>query len=192
MEKSLFRQEIVPFLGQFSLLLMGSLFGIFVLFYLQQEWIGRWLGIPGVVLIMLSFLYSLRKRKIITFGNPKVLLWLHEVFTWTGSLFILIHAGLHFNAILPWLAMIGMVLNVLSGMVGQRLLHRSKMHLTEMQDTYRLKGMSKQEIEQEIFWDSVTYDLMAKWRVVHFPISLAFGVIALGHIISILMFWIWA
>ena len=192
MEKSLFRQEIVPFLGQFSLLLVGSLLGIFVLFYLQQEWIGRWLGIPGVLLIMLSFLYSLRKRKIITFGNPKALLWLHEVFTWTGSLFVLIHAGLHFNAILPWLAMIGMILNVLSGMVGQRLLHRSKMHLTEMQDTYRLKGMSKQEIEQEIFWDSVTYDLMAKWRVVHFPISLAFGVIALGHIISILMFWIWA
>lgn len=192
MGKSLFRQEILPFLGQFSLLLVGSLFGIFVLFYLQQEWIGRWLGIPGVLLIMLSFLYSLRKRKIITFGNPKILLWLHEVFTWTGSLFILIHAGLHFNAILPWLAMIGMVLNVLSGMVGQRLLHRSKMHLTEMQDTYRLKGMSKQEIEQEIFWDSVTYDLMARWRVVHFPISLAFGVIALGHIISILMFWIWA
>jgi len=192
MEKSLFRQEIVPFLGQFSLLLVGSLLGIFALFYLQQEWIGRWLGIPGVLLIMLSFLYSLRKRKIITFGNPKILLWLHEVFTWTGSLLLLIHAGLHFNAILPWLAMIGMVLNVLSGMVGQRLLHRSKMHLTEMQDTYRLKGMSKQEIEQEIFWDSVTYDLMAKWRVVHFPISLAFGVIALGHIISILMFWIWA
>lgn len=191
MDKSLFRNEILPFLGQFSLLMVASCTGIFGLFFFELEWIGRWLGIPGVLLIALSFLYSLRKRKIITFGNPKLLLRLHEVLTWAGSFLILVHAGIHFNSILPWLAMAGMVLNVLSGMVGQRLLHRSKMHLAEMQDAFRLKGMSKEEIEQEIFWDSVTYDLMAKWRIVHFPISLAFGVIAMGHILSILMFWDW-
>ncbi|MBL4693667.1 MAG: hypothetical protein JKY92_10110 [Magnetovibrio sp.] len=191
MDKSLFRQEILPFLGQFSLLLIGSILGGLVLDIFQLEWIGRWLGIAGILLIMVSFLYSLRKRKIITFGNPKFLLKLHEVLTWIGSLFVLVHADLHFNAILPWIAMIGMVLNVLSGMVGQRLLHRSKMHLTEMQKTYRLKGMNKEEIDQEIFWDCVTYDLMAKWRVVHFPISLAFAVITLGHILSILLFWEW-
>jgi len=191
MDKTLFRQEILPFLGQFSLLLFGSLLGDMVLHFMQLEWIGRWLGIPGTVLIILSFLYSLRKRKIIKFGNPKFLLKMHEAFTWGGSLLILVHGGIHFNTILPWLALVGMVLNVLSGMVGQRLLHRSKVHLTQMQETYRLKGMSKEEIEQEIFWDSVTYDLMAKWRVVHFPISLVFAVIALGHIFSILLFWDW-
>jgi hypothetical protein len=165
--------------------------GDMVLHFMQLEWVGRWLGIPGTVLILLSFLYSLRKRKIITFGSPKFLLKMHEVFTWGGSLLILVHGGIHFNTILPWLALVGMVLNVLSGMVGQRLLHRSKVHLMQMQETYRLKGMSKDEIEQEIFWDSVTYDLMARWRVVHFPISLAFAVIALGHIFSILLFWDW-
>ena len=191
MDKSLFSQEVVPFIGQFSLLLFGSIIGVLGLDYMQLEWIGRWLGIPGVLLIMLSFLYSLRKRKIITIGNPKFLLKMHELFTWTGSLLVLIHAGMHFNTILPWLAMAGMVLNVLSGMVGQRLLHRSRMHLMEIQENYRLKGMSKAEIDREVFWDSITFDLMTKWRIVHFPISLAFAVIALGHIFSILLFWAW-
>jgi hypothetical protein len=39
--------------------------------------------------------------------------------TWLGSLMVLIHAGIHFNAILPWLATIAMGVNVISGMVGK-------------------------------------------------------------------------
>jgi len=191
MDKTLLREEIVPFIGQFSLLLVGSYVGDLVLHFLHLQWVGRWLGIPGSILIILSFLYSLRKRKIIKFGNPKFLLKMHETLTWVGSLLVLVHAGIHFNTILPWLATAGLMLNVLSGMVGQRLLHRSKVHLLEMEETYRLKGMSKTEIDQEIFWESVTYDLMTKWRVIHFPISLAFTVLALGHILTILMFWEW-
>ena len=108
-----------------------------------------------------------------------------------GSLLVLVHAGIHLNTILPWLAMIGLIVNVLSGLVGQRLLHRSRQHLLELEEKYRLSGMSAEDIEKEVFWDSVTYDLMAKWRVVHFPISLAFAVLTLGHIISIFLFWEW-
>jgi hypothetical protein len=32
---------------------------------------------------------------------------------------VLIHAGIHFNAILPWLATVAMGVNVISGMVGK-------------------------------------------------------------------------
>ena len=35
---------------------------------------------------------------------------------------VLIHAGIHFNAILPWLATVAMGVNVISGMVGKLLL----------------------------------------------------------------------
>ena len=191
MDKSLFREEIIPFLAQFSLLVVAAVMGDSLLHLFDLQWVGRYLGIPGTVLIILSFLYSLRKRKIITFGSPKFLLKMHETLTWMGSFLVLVHAGVHFNNILTWLAMLGLTLNVLSGMVGQRLLHRSRMHLMEVQETYRLKGMSKEEIDREVFWDSVTFDLMAKWRVVHFPISLAFVVLSLGHIISIFLFWRW-
>lgn len=191
MDKSLLRQEIVPFFGQIALLSILSIASDLILHYFHLAWVGRYLGIPGILLIILSLLYSLRKRKMIKSGNPKMLLWLHETLTWMGALLVLVHASIHFNTILPWLAMIGMIINVVSGLVGQRLLHRSRQHILELEEKYRLSGMSKEDIEKEVFWDSVTYDLMTKWRVVHFPISMAFAVLTLGHIVSIFVFWEW-
>ena len=104
---------------------------------------------------------------------------------------VLIHAGIHFNAILPWLAIIAMGINVISGMVGKMLLGRSREHIQAQREHYQLRGLSKTEVEQAIFWEAVTYDAMAKWRRVHIPIFIAFAVLALGHIISILLFWGW-
>ena len=84
-----------------------------------------------------------------------------------------------------------MTVNVASGLTGRYLLDRSRRHLTTTEEKYRLHGISKMEVEKELFWDSVTYELMAKWRTVHFPISFAFGVLAVGHIVSIFLFWGW-
>ena len=109
----------------FKLLVIAALLSDQLLHYFDLVWLGRLLGIPGTILILLSLLYSLRKRKIITFGNPKTLLNLHETLTWMGALLVLVHAGIHFNTILPWLAMIGLIINVLSGLVGQRLFCKS-------------------------------------------------------------------
>lgn len=191
MDKSLLRQEVMPFFLKISILILVAVLSDLVMHALGFEWVGRYLGIPGTLLIVLSFLYSLRKRKIITFGSPKGLLSLHETLTWVGALLVLMHASIHFYTILPWLATIGLLVNVVSGLVGQHLLQRSRKHMLEMEEKYRLQGMSKDEIEREVFWDAVTYDLMAKWRVVHFPISLAFIVLTIGHIFSIFMFWEW-
>lgn len=190
--KSLIREEVVPFMAQVIGLMFLALISDEVLHFFDMIWVGRYLGIPGTIMIILSFLYSLRKRKMMKFGSPKGLLWLHEMFTWAGSLLVLVHAGLHFNAVLPWLAMVFMIINVLSGMVGQRLLFKSRQHLKEMEERYRDHGLSKAEVEREVFWDSVTYDLMAKWRVVHFPISFIFLILSLGHIFTIFLFWGWS
>ncbi|OEJ69375.1 hypothetical protein [Magnetovibrio blakemorei] len=191
MDKSLFRVKVVPFLGYFIVLIAMTILGDLVLHQFDLVWVGRYLGIPGTLLIILSLLYSLRKRKIIQSGNPRFLLSLHEVFTWLGALMILIHAGIHFNAILPWLALLAMMINVVSGMVGRYLLDRSRRHLTGMHEKYTIHGLSKTEAEKELFWDSVTFETMQKWRIVHFPISFAFAMLAIGHIISVFMFWGW-
>ena len=188
---SLLRREVFPFFGQFILLILASLMGDFVLHTLDMIWVGRYLGIPGTILILLSLLYSLRKRKMITLGSPKSYLYWHELLTWLGSLMVLVHAGVHFNTVLPWLALIGMVLNVFSGLVGGRLLERSRRHLVDMEERYRSRGLTKDEIDKEVFWDSVTYDLMAKWRVVHFPLSFVFAILTGGHILAIFLFWEW-
>ncbi len=188
---SLWRKHILPFTVLVTLLGVATVIGDYLLHRLNLVWVGRYLGIPGTLLIIGSLIYSLRKRKVITSGNVKSWLSMHELGTWLGSLMVLIHAGIHFNAILPWLATIAMGINVISGMVGKMLLARSREHIQSQREHYQLRGLSKSEVEQAVFWESVTFDAMAKWRKVHIPIFIVFAVLALGHIISIFLFWGW-
>jgi hypothetical protein len=191
MKNSLFWKEVVPFFLTFALLIVATIIMDFLLHQFQLVWIGRYLGIPGTILSLLSFLYSLRKRKMIHIGTPKLLLNLHIFLTWFGVLLILVHAGVHFYAILPWLAVIAMLVNVISGLTGKFLLNRAQRYLSSKKADLLQQGMSTKGIEKEIFWDAVTLDLMKKWRAVHFPITLVFSVLSLIHIISIFLFWEW-
>lgn len=191
MNTSLLNREVVPFLLILLGLSVATLAGDYALHAFNLVWIGRYLGIPGTLLIVLSFGYSMRKRKLIRSGNPRTLLTVHETFTLLGAAMVMVHAGVHFNTILPWLALAAMLLNVFSGLIGKFLLDRSRRHVAARRRDYSLKGMSKAETEKELFWDAVTFDLMAKWRAVHFPITLVFVVLSLGHILSIFLFWNW-
>ena len=191
MTTSLWRQHILPFCLLLGLLAVATLAGDYLLHQLNLVWVGRYLGIPGIVLIIISLIYSLRKRKVITAGNPKSLLTFHELTAWLGSLLVLIHAGIHFNAILPWLATVAMSVNVVSGLVGKLLLDQSRRHVQGEREDLQLRGFSKFEVEQALFWDAVTLDAMTKWRKVHIPIFIVFVILALGHIISIFLFWGW-
>jgi hypothetical protein len=191
MDNSIVRKQVLPFFLLFIGLILGALIIDWLLHQFNLIWIGRWLGIPGTLLIMSSFLYSLRKRKKIDFGKPKNLLALHETLTWIGALMILVHAGIHIYAILPWLALIAMLVNVISGMTGKYLLDSSRRLLADKRQHYREQGLSDEVIEQRLFWDATTVDAMKQWRVVHLPITLAFAVLGLSHILSILLFWQW-
>jgi len=191
MERSLIQKEVAPFLLMFGALILATTILDGLLHLYDLVWIGRYLGIPGVIFILLSFLYSLRKRKLITFGNPKRLLQLHIALTWTGSLMILVHAGVHLYALLPWLALFTMLLNVISGMTGMYLLGRSRRFLESKKERYRQQGMAEVDIERKLFRDATAYDLMKKWREVHLPITLLFAVLAIAHVASVFLFWQW-
>lgn len=191
MQRSLIRNEVLPFLTMFGSLLLAAVVIDGLLHLFDLVWVGRYLGIPGTLLILLSFFYSMRKRKLIAFGSPKALLALHETFTWLGALMILVHAGIHLYAILPWLALLAMLVNVVSGMTGKYLLERSRRFLAEKKALYAGQGLAADEIEQRLFWDATTFDLMKQWRAVHLPITLAFAVLGLAHILSIFLFWQW-
>lgn len=191
MKSSLWREHVLPFTVLLGLLALATLAGDYLLHRLNLVWVGRYLGIPGTLLIIGSLYYSARKRKWVTTGDPKSLLTLHEFGTWLGSLMVLIHAGIHFNAILPWLATVAMGVNVVSGLVGKMLLRQSRQHVMGERERFQLRGLSKSEVEQAVFWDAVTLDAMAQWRKVHIPIFIVFAVLALGHIFSIFLFWGW-
>lgn len=191
MQRSLLGREIVPFVLTFLALILSTILVDAVLHRFGLVEIGRWLGVPGVVLIIASFGYSARKRKVLRAGGPKAWLRSHEILAWLGVLLVLVHAGVHVYAVLPWLALGAMLVNVLSGMVGTRLLQRSRRHLEERRREYAARGLDPEGVDRILFWDATSYSLMRRWRTVHLPITIVFGGLALAHIVSILVFWGW-
>jgi UPF0716 family protein affecting phage T7 exclusion len=191
MKPRLFMREVIPFTLSFAALAALTLLLDGLLHLFNLVWIGRYLGIVGTLLILFSFRYSLRKRKLISSGNPVTLLRWHEYLAWLGSLLILVHAGIHFNAILGWLAVWAMLVNVASGLAGKFLLERSRKRMLEARQTMLRQGVPEAELEQQVYMDTLTFDVVKQWRAVHFPITLAFGVLALAHIIAVFLFWGW-
>jgi hypothetical protein len=191
MKPRLITREIIPFTVSFAALAVVTLLLDGLLHWLNLVWIGRYLGIVGMLLVLYSFRYSLRKRKLITTGNPVTLLRWHETLAWLGSLLILVHAGIHFNSILGWLAVGAMLINIGSGLAGKYLLASARKRMLEARETMLRRGVPEAELEERVFVDTVAFDVVKQWRAVHFPITLAFGVLALAHIIAVFLFWGW-
>lgn len=187
----LLRREVLPFLASFAALVLVALAVDGLLHLFDLLWVGRWLGIPGLLMIFGSAGYSLRKRKVIQKGHPATLLRWHEALAWSGSLLVLVHAGVHFNAILGWLAVVAMLVNVGSGLTGKFLLDRARRRMEQARERMRERGLAEEELEDRLFWDGLTFDAVRQWRVVHLPITLAFTVLATAHIVAILLFWGW-
>jgi hypothetical protein len=191
MRPRLITREIIPFSVSLAALALVTLLLDGVLHWFKLVWIGRYLGIVGVLLVLLSFRYSLRKRRIIATGNPVTLLRRHEYMAWLGSLLILVHAGIHFNAILGWLAVAAMLVNIGSGLAGKYVLERARKRMLQARQTMQRHGVPEADWEERVYLDTLTFDVVKQWRAVHFPITLAFGVLALAHIIAVFLFWAW-
>jgi hypothetical protein len=187
----LMRHEVLPFFASLAALALAALALDGVLHVFDLLWVGRWLGIPGTLLIIGSTVYSLRKRKVIALSQPARLLRWHEGLAWAGSLLVLVHAGVHFNAILGWLAVWAMLVNVASGLTGKFLLARARRRMDAARLTLRERGLGEAELAERMYWDSMTFDAVKHWRSVHVPITLAFTVLALAHIVAIVLFWGW-
>jgi hypothetical protein len=187
----LFSREVLPFYLSLLALAVAALLCDAALHLMDAVWVGRWLGIPGVVLIVLSLVYSARKRKRIAWGKPATLLRWHAYLAWAGSLLVLVHAGIHFNAILGWLAVWAMLVNVASGLTGKFLLERARRRLDAARAQLRAQGLTPEQLAERTYWDSLTFDAVTQWRSVHFPITLAFAVLTVGHLVAVMLFWSW-
>ena len=159
-------------------------------FFGHREW-GRQLGYWGSALILLSLLHSIRKRKTFTFGQPLLFLRLHELLAWLGATMVLAHGAIHFNALLPWLALIAMLITVASGLTGKFLLKKSKAVISQRRNSMLAAGMSNEASEEQLYWDSLVVGMMQKWRKVHVPITTAFALLFLLHVASVMIFWRW-
>ncbi|MEQ1831589.1 MAG: hypothetical protein ABL977_00935 [Candidatus Eisenbacteria bacterium] len=187
MHRSLIVRQVAPA----ALLLLGLIAAAIVLdavlHVVGLDGVGLWLGPIGTGMLVASFGYSLRKRKKITWGQPKRMLELHQALGWFGSLALLVHGGGHFNALLPWLAMVAMVVVAASGMVGAVLLRRA---LEIVRENAQAAGTPPAEARHAVL-DAMTVDLMKKWRVVHMPLNAVFLTLATLHIVVAVLFRSW-
>jgi hypothetical protein len=188
MKRSIFIKHALPFIQWYSLMVFMTIAIDYFLHKFQLVLNGSYLGFAGTSVILLSFIYSLKKRKILKWGSPKKLLNLHEYLSWLGSLILLVHAGIHFNAILPWLAILMLLITVASGLVGKYLLKKSNENLKHKRQFLIAEGMDKEAADKKLFMDSITVDLMKQWRTAHLPITLLLLIFSLIHIVTIVIF----
>ena len=189
MKKSLFREEVFSSILLFGVLLIVTILVDLLLHTIKLVWIGRYLGYAGTFLIIASFAYSLRKRKIIQWGSPRLFLIFHEYASWIGSLMVMVHAGIHFNAFLPWFATSACLVVVASGLTGKFLLRKAQAFVSLKRAAFLEQGTSDALIEEKIFWDAVALDVMGKWRTPHIQITVVFCSLAALHILTIFMLW---
>lgn len=160
-----------------------------MLHVLDLAWVGVWLGPIGTALIVVSFAYSFRKRRWIEFGSTHRLLRVHEALALTGALAILVHGGVHFHALLPWLAVAAMMIAVASGLTGEFLLSNARRRLSSRERQLQESGFDARDIEKELQSDALVVRGMETWRVVHLPIAVNFAVLAVLHIATSVVFW---
>jgi hypothetical protein len=188
MKQSIITKDLIPFITWFAVLIFGAIFIDVILHFFNIVFIGKYLGYLGTITILSSFLYSLNKRKIINISSPKVLLDYHEYLALSGSIMILVHAGIHLNAILPWLAILMLLINVISGLTGKHLLAKANQTLRERKSEMKKQGDTQEEIDKSIFLDAIIMDSMKNWRKVHLPITYFLALLSLVHIVSVLIY----
>jgi len=176
---SLLIRRALPLLVSFTMLVVLALLSDYFLHVAGLVWVGRYLGITGTFFLLFSFIYSARKKKIVRSGPIKTFLMLHCRGGWIGTLMLLVHSGVHFNAILPWSATVLMLIVTGSGHVGQYIYRKAR-------DEMKRKGG-----DEQLYWDSLTVKALGEWRKVHMPLVSLFLGLALLHILSIFFFWNW-
>ncbi|TAJ23501.1 MAG: hypothetical protein EPO64_11100 [Nitrospirae bacterium] len=149
---------------------------------------GHVTGWIGLGLILLVFVYSYRKRTAPTRRWPKGWFRVHMAAGVAGPLLILVHAGNHFHALVPILAMLAMGLVVLSGIIGQavhymvlRTLHDQRRELID-------QGLSDDEIDARLHTMASQEKAFRFWQYLHAPVTLTFLVLTLLHMGGALFF----
>ncbi len=185
-------RRVLPSALVFLALVAGALLLDGLLHAVGLVAVGRHLGIVGTAVILLSFVYSLRKRKLVSFGQPRKLLTLHEVMGWVGALLLLVHAGIHFNAVVPWAALVLLLVVVASGLTGKYLLKDASASMKGRETELRAQGLDPSQVERELLSHALLVRTMQRWRTVHMPLTMILAGLALVHVVATLAMGSWS
>lgn len=190
MWKSVLIQKTLPLTVSYLLLIIAAISLDYLFHVAHLSLIGRYMGFVGTTFLVFSFGYSARKKKLVRSGTLKFFLKLHCKAGWIGTLLILLHSGIHFNAVLPWAATALMLVVTGSGHIGQYLLKKVRDEVK-----MKMKQLGVQDIDDDLerqqYWDTLTVKTLEKWRSVHMPMVSVLMALTLIHILSITFFLDW-
>lgn len=181
--------RLVAFIACIVATIIGSIFLGTILDYTGFERLHHLIGTIGTSLILISIVYSLRKRKIVLkSGNLKLWLTAHEWLAIVGTGLVFIHGGFYGHAVVPLITTGVMFVTVVSGLTGRYLyLHVSKELMSQKKEMEE-KGRAKNEIENTLSSLVVTHGVMKHWRTVHIPIVFALAMTVTYHVLSALYY----
>ena len=146
-------------------------------------------GIAGTLLVILSFTYSMRKRKkVFTAGGMKGWLASHEWLAIAGTVIIFVHTGTHFHALVPITTLLFMFTTFISGLIGRYVFNETKSELKQKRDELKREGLSEAEIEERLSALTIASNALGKWRNAHMPFVSILAVMVIYHSISALYY----
>ena len=148
----------------------------------------HFLGWIGLGFIGLTFVYPLKRWWHPNQVWPKRWFQVHMVTGVLGPLIIFVHAGAHFHAWVPILALVAMVLVVMSGIVGQALHHWVFQQLYERRHQRAFEGMKEEIVEVQLHDLALQEEALRWWKCLHGPLTWLFVALALLHIGGALFF----
>lgn len=104
---------------------------------------------------------------------------------------VLVHSGIHFNAMLPCAATAFMMIVTASGHIGQYLVRKIREEVNIKKKQAGITDNTDDFPDQQHFWDSLTVNALDRWRTIHMPmVSVLLG-LTLLHILSVIFFMNW-
>ncbi|MGE3155047.1 MAG: hypothetical protein AB7G48_20870 [Nitrospiraceae bacterium] len=179
---------------------VGAAFGVELLLSLGEEVEfghsrrGHVLGWVGLLILLLVFVYPLKKRyapEAPRRGWIQPWFRVHLIAGILGPVLILIHAGAHFHALVPVLALVALALVTLSGVVGQTLHSLAVRQMNQQWHELQKQDLAEAEIQERLTERTAQEEAFRFWQLVHAPVTIPFVALTLLHIIGALFFGGW-
>lgn len=149
---------------------------------------GHSVGWIGLAVILLVFIYPLRKRYRRKADWPRGWFRVHQVAGVVGPVLIFVHAGPHFHALMPVLAMLAMVIVVVSGVLGSVVHRKALQLLNEKRKELLSQGLSQEDVEDQLYDLASSEETFRVWQIIHAPMVVMFLALVATHIIGALYF----
>ncbi|MGR9087259.1 MAG: hypothetical protein ACU841_09315 [Gammaproteobacteria bacterium] len=158
----------------------GSYFG-----HTQSGHVAGWTGLAAILTV---FVYSVKKRCDRKSGRPDKWFRVHQMAGIVGPLLILIHAGPHFHALVPILALAAMLIVVASGLIGVMVHRKAIGLLRSTRKALSAQGLAKEQIEDRLYQLASAEESFRIWQLIHVPMAILFLVLTIIHVLGALYF----